>query len=150
MVRIPSIARCDANCQFYTTFVAQRLMQATKLDRLSALPWQLWRNSPWALAHHKVLATDRSIGDSKPWNPVEQRLRLPEWRRLKRIQNLSVRSVSCASRPLEANLDDRCVTSSRPEPTHQHRARHQERNEPRLSTFGVPQRDCMCAAYNEG
>jgi hypothetical protein len=47
----------------------RRSLQA---GRMSALSRRLGRNSLWALAHNKVLVTNRSMRDSKLQDPVEQ------------------------------------------------------------------------------
>ena len=47
----------------------RRSLQA---GRMSALSRRLGRNSLWALAHDKVLVTNRSMRDSKLQDPVEQ------------------------------------------------------------------------------
>jgi hypothetical protein len=49
--------------------VRRRSLQA---GRMSALSRRLGRNSLWALAHNKVLVTNRSMRDSKLQDPVEQ------------------------------------------------------------------------------
>src|SRR5271157_447891 len=49
--------------------VRRRSLQA---GRMSALSRRLGRNSLWALAHNKVLVTNRSMRDSKFQDPVEQ------------------------------------------------------------------------------
>ncbi len=49
--------------------VRRRSLQA---GRMSAVSRRLGRNSLWALAHNKVLVTNRSMRDSKLQDPVEQ------------------------------------------------------------------------------
>src|SRR5208337_2207630 len=49
--------------------IRRRSLQA---GRMSALSRRLGRNSLWALAHNKVLVTNRSMRDSKLQDPIEQ------------------------------------------------------------------------------
>jgi hypothetical protein len=46
--------------------------RSRQAGRMSALSRRLGRNSLWALAHNKVLVTNRSMRDSKLQDPVEQ------------------------------------------------------------------------------
>src|SRR5208337_250497 len=48
--------------------IRRRSLQA---GRMSALSRRLGRNSLWALAHNKVLVTNRSMRDSKLQDPIE-------------------------------------------------------------------------------
>jgi hypothetical protein len=48
------------------------LRRSLQAGRMSALSRRLGRNSLWALAHNKVLVTNRSMRDSKLQDPVEQ------------------------------------------------------------------------------
>ena len=46
--------------------------RSRQAGRMSALSRRLGRNSLWALAHNKILVTNRSMCDSKLQDPVEQ------------------------------------------------------------------------------